>query len=206
MLTNKRMEETHLNVFYYRKGDVSTDIPWKRPSKISFNKWLNEWSKINGINKYDLYLVGAFCQNYFLNKNLKTWDIDITLLKKSNKTNIDFIELKNILDEAIKIGFEKKLLIDIKCSLSGFEPFGKGVVYKFKPISTYIINYKTIDIITDQCRNENLAQSNITEELIPGLYKVVKDTNASADNWKKFKSKNYELPYCKLEMNDEFLL
>ena len=186
-------------MFYYRKGDVSTDIRWKRPSKTPFNKWLNEWSKTPGVNKYDLYLTGGFCQNYCLNKNLKTWDIDISLVKKSHITNIDFIELKNILDEAIKIGFEKKLLIDIKYSLTEFNPFGNGIVYKFNRMSTLITNWKIIEKITDQ-EKKRIGPKGTVTELIPGLYKIETSQQALTGHWEKFKSKNYELPYLKLEM------
>ncbi len=54
-----------------------------------FNNWLKEWSELPYYNKYDLYLTGAFCQNYFLNKNIDTFDIDLFLTGKP-KTKTDY--------------------------------------------------------------------------------------------------------------------
>ena len=65
-------------MFYYKKGDIVRTEPWIRPTSELFELWLNEWSKLDGIDIYDVYLTGAFCQNYFLNKNLDTWDIEAT--------------------------------------------------------------------------------------------------------------------------------
>ena len=52
-------------MFYYKKGDIVRTESWIRPTSELFELWLNEWSKLDGIDIYDVYLTGAFCQNYF---------------------------------------------------------------------------------------------------------------------------------------------
>ena len=64
------------------QNNESTD-DWK-PSIEEFNKWLDEWSKTIGVNKYSVYLTGAFCENYFFNGAVDTKDIDVTLEPKQN--------------------------------------------------------------------------------------------------------------------------
>ena len=73
-------------MFYYKKGSVICRIPWNKPSAKVFNKWLDEWRQIPGVDDYDLYLTGAFCQVYYLDKNIDTWDIDVFLISKPNTT------------------------------------------------------------------------------------------------------------------------
>ena len=99
-------------MFYYRAGNISTKTNWSLPTKLAFNKWLNKWSKTTGLINYNVYLTGGFCEKYFLNEDLQTPDIDL-LITPVKKTNIKYTELKNILEQAIKIGFNNKLLIDI---------------------------------------------------------------------------------------------
>ena len=77
-------------MFYYRKGDLSTNNPWNYPTIKVFEKWLDEWSIIPGVDNYDLYMTGGFAQKYYFSNEslLDTWDIDILLIKKPN-TNIN---------------------------------------------------------------------------------------------------------------------
>ena len=160
-------------MFYYRKGDLVTTRQFYKPTICVFEKWLDEWLKIPGVNNYDIYMTGGFAQiYYFSNVNiLDTPDIDIMLLKKPN-TNIDYFELKNILDEADKIAWKNAIVVDARCIVNGLNPIEKGVDYKFKDPTIKIRNWKTIESKTDGKRNfiqhlENEVKS--FTELIPGL-------------------------------------
>ena len=181
-------------MFYYKRGNVFTKTGWDLPSKTIFNIWLKKFSNLFGINNYNVYLTGAFCQNYFLNENLETYDIDVIIVPQKD-TVINYVELKNILDEGSKIGFELNLLIDIRCYPSGYEHGGKWEkIEEFNLIT--ITNYKKITKISPEENWEETLLGTITE-LIPGLYQVINDPK---HNWKKFKSKNYKIPYKQLDI------
>lgn len=170
-------------MFYYQKGDISTTTPWDKPSPLAFNQWLEEWFQIPGINNYKTFLVGAFCQNYFLNKNIDTWDIDIILIGKIQ----DYFELKNILDKAVEIGFKYNLLIDV---------FWRNKLPEVNLFSQEkVITYTSV---TKQSPNDTWNQPVYGDiiELIPGLYQVKHDYKKA---YNKFISKNYTLNYKKIE-------
>ena len=171
-------------MIYYQKGDISTTTPWNRPTPLIFNQWLEEWSQIPGIKEYKIFLVGAFCQNYFLNKNIETWDIDIILMGEIQ----DYSILKNILDKAVEIGFKHKLLIDIF--------WRNHLLLELNLLSQEkVITYTSV---IKQSPNDSWEQPVYGDivELIPGLYKV-KHNSKKAYN--KFISKNYTLNYKKIE-------
>ena len=160
--------------------DVVYDDEWDEPSIEIFNEWLSEWSKITGIDKYNAYLTGAFCQNYFFNKNIDTKDVDVTLELKP-EANIDYNELKYILEQAEEIGFQKKLLIDIYVVEDAFK-FTDKIIMTGKD---------TLNKSDTETWHED---SNVIE-LIPGLYEIIED---STDAHNKYLSKNYEVLSKKL--------
>lgn len=151
-----------------------------KPSIEVFNEWLDEWSKTTGISKYNVYLTGAFCQNYFFGKTIDTDDVDVTLELKS-ETDVDYYELKNILEQAIEIGLQKNLSIDIYVVEDPFK-FTDKIITVGKDLT------KRSDT---ELWNEN---ANISE-LIPGLYEITED---SKDAYNKYLSKDYEVLSKKL--------
>jgi hypothetical protein len=171
-------------MFYYKKGDISTIIPWNRPTPLIFNQWLEEWSQIPGVEEYKVFLTGAFCQEYFLNKNIETWDVDMILIGEIQ----DYSILKNILDKAVEIGFRHKLLIDIFWR----DKLPKVSLFSQKKVITYTS-------ILKQSPNDSWEEHVYGEikELIPGLFQV--DHN-SERAYKKFITKKYTLPYKELEL------
>ena len=158
------------------KNNKSTNT-WDKPSIEVFDQWLDEWSKIKGVNKYNVYLTGAFCQNYFFNGNIDTSDIDVTLEPKE-KNNINYYELKNILEEAEKIGFAKKLFVDIYCA--------EDAVNWQQPDKTITLGKNT----EERSNTERWSANSEVTELIPGLYEIVDD---STDAYNKYLSKKYDV-------------
>ena len=169
-------------MFYYRLGNIVTDSPWNIPSIESFDNWLNEWSKTPGLNNYDVYLTGAFCQNYFFNKTIDTDDIDVTLVIKPD-VNINYYELRHILEQGVKIGFQTNLLIDIFV-----------VEDAFKFTDRKILNYTEIEKKSDTENFQMELEGDIIE-LIPGLYENIYDCK---DQLNKYLGKNYEVLSKKL--------
>ena len=171
-------------MFYYRAGDVSTTIGWLRPTKKSFNLWFDEWRTTVELSNYNVYLTGAFCQNYFFNKTLDTWDIDVTLVVKPDVC-VDYYKLKHILEQAIRIGFQKNLLIDIFV-----------VEDAFKFTDRKILSYIEIEEKSDTEFYQTDLTGDITE-LIPGLYENIYDCK---NERKKYLEKNYEVLSKKLTL------
>jgi len=172
-------------MFYYKKGSIIHTRPWNRPTSEVFNQWLNEWSKLEGLSSYDVYLSGAFCQNYFLNKNLETWDIDLSLYSGPVQEK-DYKVLKNLLNQAVIIGFKYDLLIDIfwRNQIPLDEKFAD------RSIKTYTEITKKTD-----CEDWIQGQSCPFKQLIPGLYYYYLDSTRA---YNKYKNKNYEICSKKL--------
>jgi hypothetical protein len=107
--------------FYCKIGDIETTIPWNRPNLTTLKEWYLDWVNTPGINNFEIYVVGNFAENVWGGSEFETWDCDIVLI--GDITNN--IELKNIMNEAVRIGFEKRILIDIwhNSSLLNFEVF-----------------------------------------------------------------------------------
>ena len=178
-------------MFYYKKGNVVCRTPFNRPSIKVFNKWLDEFKRLPGLNNYNLYLTGAFCQNYFLNKNIKTWDIDVIITSK-NKVSIDYPVLRNILIESIRIGFRNNLLIDSRY-LKNPPEFDQFTWSEEK-----IVTYKEIIVKSNGLSKTHKID---TKEIIPGLYLNNKKTKKGYDKF-IFKVNNlgYELACKKLDI------
>lgn len=58
--------------FKYVYGPVETTKPWKRPSWEVLEQWWEDFKKIDGVDKYEFYLVGGMLIDI---KN--TWDADV---------------------------------------------------------------------------------------------------------------------------------
>lgn len=111
--------------FFAQFGDISTTTPWKRPTMVSVSDWWKEWYYTVGVEDYKVYLVGSFAEKLFGVYSGQIWDVDILLMGDIKNPK----GLKTIMDEAIRIGFQKQLLVDIMWSSHIVDP------YEFKPYS-----------------------------------------------------------------------
>jgi hypothetical protein len=171
-------------MFYYKRGDIEVINPWERPSAISFESFLKDFKQIEGIQNYQIYVVGAFCENYYLGTQRETWDVDLILIGNV----INYIELKNILNQSIEIGFRHNILIDIvwRDSLPNLNVFS----------SKKIITYTNAIQHTTDIKWSQVVEGNIKEILL-GLYYVEFSPDKA---YNKFIDKKYTLPYKKLEL------
>ena len=179
-------------MFLYKVGEVETKIPWKRPNKLSFTNWLEEWQKTPGLSNYKAYLCGTFLQNYLDNSDLgrETCDIDVFLTGKI--TNYE--ELKNILTQAQILGFKNELLIDIGWIDKLYE---LNLEYEDNLHNvTYIKNYKKI--VKKSPYEEYEYESPVkVKELIPGLYE---QKGVKKSNYLKFKDKHLNGNHHKIRL------
>lgn len=98
------------NIFYCKIGDIETHTPWVRPDITRLNAWYETWSLTPGFEDYEAYFVGNFAEKQFGSSTLDTWDVDVVLMNPTINNNT---ELKHLMDEAVRIGFENEQLIDI---------------------------------------------------------------------------------------------
>ena len=170
-------------MFYYKRGDIEVTDPWKRQSKESFESFLIDFQQLKGIQNYQVYLVGAFCENYYLGTNRETWDVDLILRGDIQ----DYTELKDILNKSIEIGFKHNILIDIawRNILPNLNLFPQEK----------IITYTNVEQYTLETEWKQSVEGEI-KEILSGLY-YVKFNPIKAYN--KFISKNYTLNYKKIE-------
>lgn len=149
-------------MFYYKAGDIETTTIWERPDKsrmISFWKQFKETNQY--ANEYQFYLVGAVLHG------IETWDIDIILIGEENYTKI-----KSILNDALSIGHDNKLLIDMKYSNILFEVSEENL---HMPEHYVIRNFNESYMIDD---GEVSTKKWNGIEIFPGLFKTeVKNTN-----------------------------
>jgi hypothetical protein len=112
--------------FQAQWGDVITNTPYHRPNLESFTKWWLDFKNIKGLEDYDIWFSGSYCEKLFGSYKGIPRDVDIFLTGKIN----DEENLKYILSHAVQMGFENKILIDISWQNKLFdynkwEPFCK---------------------------------------------------------------------------------
>jgi len=95
--------------FEARWGDVKTNTPYHRPTLEAFASWWLAFKNIQGLEHYDVWFSGSFCEKLFGSYKGAPKDVDIFLTGKID----DEETLKYILSHAVHIGFENKILVDI---------------------------------------------------------------------------------------------
>lgn len=170
--------------FQYISGDIETTQSWSRPNKDILKSWYSVFRETTGFDKYEYYAGDS------LLKVKNTWDVDIFVVGEID----DYAELKNLLRQAKILGFEHRQLIDIFwCSNiftwdEGFQPY-----YKLR---TWKSQKKVINGVV-----EIDAEYPYEEEVIPGLYKILNNTQPeSYTYWQEMYSKGiYENSKRRLE-------
>jgi hypothetical protein len=97
-------------MFYVRCGNIESNTPWSRPNVEALKNWYTQLSQLNSnTNKFKFNIVGGFAEK-LSNPNIDTWDIDIALTSDIIE---DYNQIKTLLDDATKLAFENKILLDI---------------------------------------------------------------------------------------------
>jgi len=90
--------------FFYRYGEVETDISWNRPTWETFYAWWEEFKLEEGVSDYECYISGSSLVDIE-----NTWDVDVIITGPIK----DFVVLNNIIRKGREMGFSKKIYIDI---------------------------------------------------------------------------------------------
>jgi len=95
--------------FYAQYGDVTTTTPWKRPTMMNVSDWWKEFSFEVGVEDFDFWMVGSFAEKTFGVYNGFPNDFDVVVTGDISSTK----KLKRVMDTAVRIGFDKQILVDI---------------------------------------------------------------------------------------------
>lgn len=144
-------------MFKYVIGEHITDTPWQRPQKGRITDWWEEFKVLQGVENYSFYIGGAVANN------VRTWDVDIIMIKEKDNNNYE--EIKFLLNEAMRIGFKHKQLLDIFCDESLMTEAPRDNNFK---IRTWIGSEKHYngEVKINKTKTDDT-------ELIPGLWKCV---------------------------------
>ena len=114
--------------FYFSIGDIETDIPYRRPTLVSVTDWWKEFKYEVGVDEFDIWLVGSFMEKTLGVYNRPPNDLDVVFTGEIK----DEARLKKLLDRAMEIGFDNKVLVDAFWSSDVLFPHN----VPFKPYAT----------------------------------------------------------------------
>lgn len=154
-------------MFYYKVGEIETNVRWVRPSKKKLLKVWNEVTELNAyVNEYDCYLVGGFPQG------VPTWDIDVILIGDK-----DYVKIKSIINDFKKIGFKHEQFIDIRWS---------NLLVQVDQATTVIPEYTVLRNFNQTYKEDNGKSRLSTRDYIevhPGLFETT--VNTFSKTWEK---------------------
>ena len=139
----------------WQYGNYRFDCNLQPPTLHKFNEWKTEFFRLENVDKYNVWLASGFVEDW------KTLDIDIVLTNKPI-----YPELQKLMLEAIKLGVEKNIFIDI-CWWDK-KPLDYTKSKKVEEVTKIVIGNKIIQdgrLITDWTSSE---------EIYPNLYKFSK--------------------------------
>ena len=126
--------------FQAQWGDVITNTPYHKPNLEAFTLWWLEFKDIKGLEDYDIWLVGSFCEKMFGHYKGIPKDIDVVLTGEIK----DEEQLNYILSHGIKAGFNNKVLIDLKWAT------GLTMYNKWEPVCSIRIAKTFTTILGDR--------------------------------------------------------
>lgn len=163
-------------MFYYRIGEIETFDKWNPPTLKTFKKWLHQWKILHPTTgPYDLYLIGCAAEKWYGNCELDTWDIDIAIKGSIH----DYEKLSSMMKDAVRLGFENRIFIDIFWVSWTYE--GLDVPVKdYEQIRFYKNTH--LESTSGKVTVHDLDYDNNTIELPYGLYKFYRTNNTTSLN------------------------
>lgn len=172
---------------FHRRGEFFSDGKFLKPTLEIFSLWLEDFTQENSEFDYDMYLVGAFCDNLFGGGSHDTTDVDIVFLGEVKENS----SMKKYLDSAFKIGIKHKILIDVAWR-------NQILTFLSSPSDKHekILNYLDVEHIDEHRKKTVYTTDGTITELLSGLYYVTDfDTTKALI---KTKERFYSVPYKKI--------
>ena len=154
----------------WQYGNYKFDCELQPPTLNKFEIWKDEFFKLDNVNKYDVWLTGGFIEEW------NTKDIDIVLNNKPV-----YNELQTIMSEAIKIGIDNNIFVDI-CHLN-MKPLDYTSTKKSAEVIKTVVGNKIIQdgkMITDWTNST---------EIYPNLYQFKKSYPTDKQIKRTYKTK-----------------
>jgi hypothetical protein len=174
---------------FHRRGEIFSHSEFLNPTPEVFCLWLDDFIRENPEFNYDLYLVGAFCDNLFGNGEYDTKDVDIVFTGHIKNRSL----LKKYLDSAFEIGIRHGILIDVAWRNQILTFLSNPGDYHEK-----IVNYLDVEHVDENGRKSVYTLDGTITQLMSGLYYVTDfDTTRALE---KTKERSYSVPYKKIKI------
>jgi len=139
----------------WQYGNYEFNCDLQPPTLHKFSEWKTKFFKLKNVDKYNVWLASGFRENW------KTLDIDIVLTNKPI-----YSELQKLMLDAIKLGVEENIFIDI-CWWDK-KPLDYTKSKKTEKVSKIVVGNKIIQdgrMVTDWT---------FSKEIYPNLYQFSK--------------------------------
>lgn len=139
----------------WQYGNYEFNCDLQPPTLHKFSEWKTKFFKLKNVDKYNVWLASGFRENW------KTLDIDIVLTNKPI-----YSELQKLMLDAIKLGVEENIFIDI-CWWDK-KPLDYTKSKKTEKVTKIVVGNKIIQdgrMITDWT---------FSKEIYPNLYQFSK--------------------------------
>ncbi len=174
---------------FHRRGKIFSNSKFLKPTPELFFLWLADFIAENPGFHYDMYLVGAFCDNLFGNSEYDTNDVDVVFMGQLKNRSL----LKKYLDSAFEIGIRHEILIDVAWRNQILTFLSNNEDYHEK-----IVNYLDVEHVDENGRKSVYTLDGTITQLMSGLYYVTDfDTTAALE---KTKERSYSVPYKKIKI------
>lgn len=174
---------------FYRIGEHVTLRPWDRPNHEAVVAWWEDFQKTKYLDQFEVWICGGFLEG------TKTWDVDIILTGDYRYP----ADLKHVLDEGIKIGFKRWLLVDIVWQ----DIINWQILHQTYNENTPFDKFKRIrnfNEVEKQMMDDYFFKEYNGVEIYPGLFQseINEPPNSFKYSQKMFKEGKYKLGVQKL--------
>ena len=160
----------------WQYGNYKFDCQLQPPTLNKFKIWKDKFFKLDNVNKYDVWLTGGFVEEW------NTKDIDIVLNNKPI-----YNELQTIMSEAIKIGIDNNIFVDI-CH---WDTNPNDVDYVLKNKKTVIKTVVGNKIVQN---GKTITDWTNSKEVYPNLYQFKKEYPTNKQMKRTYKNKPPQTP------------
>jgi hypothetical protein len=135
-----------------RLGDIETYNRLYPASNDRVEAWWAKFKLVPGVDKYTVSFVGNFAEQVFGVCELNTFDVDVVLRGEIESEE----ELKFIMDESARIGFEHHLFIDTFYNTVKFNPENPQIQIAYRSWARFYRKYPDGRVI-DYTRSEDFV-------------------------------------------------
>ena len=158
-------------MWQFKLGDITIYEKWNRPTLGVFKECLKQWRELHpNTDPYEIYLIGCAAEKWFGECKLETWDIDLAIKGPIH----DYEKLAAMMKDAVRIGFENRIFIDIFWISWLYD--NSGTVVPYEQIRFY--KHTHLENKLGNVLINDLDYDNNAEELPYGLFKFYRNNGS----------------------------